>query len=197
VLRDQALEAAGLLQRQMFGPPVYPYHPPGLWRDVSFEVFGYPHGRAGEQHRRSLYTFWRRTVAPPTMFDAASRQTCVVRPTRTNTPLHALVLLNDPTFVEAARALAQRVLAEEDDDEARFARLFLLVAARTPRAAEVARLRRTLAHGAAAFAADPQRAARLLAVGVAPATAADHRTLAAWTVVAQLVLNLDEVLTRP
>ncbi len=197
-LRDQALAVAGLLDHRLFGPPAYPYHPPGLWLDVSFDVFAYPDGRPGEQHRRSLYTFWRRTVAPPTMFDAANRQTCVVRPSHTNTPLHALVLLNDPTYVEAARVLAQRVLSAAAETDARLRCMFEQATARAPSGAELAVLRAALQRECDRFARDPQAAQQLVSVGVHPVAAdLDRGQLAAWTAVAQLVLNLDEVLCRP
>ena len=174
VLRDAALSVAGLLDVTVGGPPVYPPHPTGLWRDVSFDVFGYPPPRDGDGHRRSLYTFWRRTVAPPAMFDAANRQACVVSHPPTNTPLHALVTLNDPGFAECARALAARVAAVAADDDARITLMFRLATARSPRDAERIGLCRALARQ------------RNLGTEVA-----------AWIALAQLVLNLDEVLTRP
>ena len=197
-LRDQALALGGLLDGRVGGPPAYAYHPDGLWRDVSFDVFAYPHGRAGEQHRRSLYTFWRRTVAPPALFDAANRQTCVVRPPRTNTPLHALVLLNETTHVEAARALAVRATNAATSRDDRLAHLFTLATLRAPDAAELEVLRRALAREQRRFATDPAAAAALLAVGVSrlPTTLPESE-IAAWTNLAQLVLNLDEVLCRP
>ncbi|MEZ5966517.1 MAG: PSD1 and planctomycete cytochrome C domain-containing protein [Planctomycetota bacterium] len=196
-LRDQALALSGLLDHTLGGPPTYPYHPAGLWLDVSFEVFAYPELRAGDLHRRSLYTFWRRTVAPPTLFDAASRQTCVVRPARTDTPLHALVLLDDPTFVEAARALARRTLQAEGDDVARLGAMFRRATARAPGPDELAVLQRALERERARFARAEDRARAYLAVGL---PSLDHSEapaeLAAWTALAQLVLNLDEVLNR-
>ncbi len=197
-LRDQALRVAGLLDARVGGPPVYPYHPDGLWRDVSFDVFAYPHGRTGEEHRRSLYTFWRRTVAPPAYFDAANRQSCVVRATRTNTPLHALVLLDDPTYVEAARALAARVTAAKGTTDERLQALFWRATLRAADPRELAILRRALGREQARFAAGPAAAAALLAVGTSRIAATlPAAELAAWTMVAQLVLNLDEVLCRP
>lgn len=199
VLRDSALALAGLLDPRVGGPPVYPPQPPGLWLDVSFEVFAYPHDRSGEQHRRSLYTFWRRAVAPPDLFDVANRQTCVVRPVRTNTPLHALVMLNDPTYVEAARGLAQRVLRQSDtSDETRLARMFELATCRLPQRAELDVLASALARQRQRYAHDLAAAQALVAVGGAP-LARQHppAEVAAFTVVAQIVLNLDEVLCRP
>src|SRR5207249_4638505 len=112
MIRDQALVASGLLVEKLGGPSVKPYQPPGLWKELTgAEDYVQDHGEG--LYRRSMYTFWKRTVAPPAMmaFDAAGRETCIVRETRTNTPLHALVLMNNVTFVEAARVLAQRVLS--------------------------------------------------------------------------------------
>ena len=197
-LRDQALVLAGLLDSRAFGPPVFPYHPDGLWRDVSFDVFDYPKLRLDGLHRRTLYSFRRRTVQPPAQFDAAHRQSCVVAASRTNTPLHALVLQNEPGFVEAARGLAQRVLREACDDDARFARLWRLATARTPNAAECAVLRAGLARARGHYAAQPGEAETLCAGGQLPRSAgSDAVTVAAWTTLAQLVLTLDEVQCRP
>lgn len=198
VLRDQALAAAGLLDRGMFGPPVYPYHPDGLWADVSFDTFAYPHGRPRDQHRRSLYGFWRRTVAPPAMFDSANRIDCIVQVRRTNTPLHALVTLNETTFVEAARGLATRAIQTASDEATRLDMLLRWTTARSPSAAEGEILRGVLARERARYASDARAVDALLAVGIsAVPDGVDRSELAAWTVAAQLVLNLDEVLCRP
>ncbi|MBI5849577.1 MAG: DUF1549 domain-containing protein [Planctomycetes bacterium] len=197
-LRDQALALADLLDGRAFGPPVFPYHPEGLWRDVSFDVFDYPKQRLDGLHRRTLYSFRRRTVQPPAHFDAAHRQACVVAASRTNTPLHALVLQNEPGFVEAARGLAQRVLRECGDDETRLARLWRLATARVPGNGELAVLRASLARARDRYAAQPADADALCAAGVLPrAPERDAVTVAAWTTLAQLVLTLDEVQCRP
>ncbi|MCC6784839.1 MAG: DUF1553 domain-containing protein [Planctomycetes bacterium] len=197
-LRDQALALAGLLDRRAFGPPVFPYHPAGLWRDVSFDVFDYPAGRVDGLHRRTLYSFRRRTVQPPAQFDAAHRQSCVVAASRTNTPLHALVLQNEPGFVEAARGLAQRVLREAEDDEARLVRLWRLATARAPEPGEIAVLRAALGRASTRYATQPDDADALCALGVLPrAAGTDAVRVAAWTTLAQLVLSLDEVQCRP
>ena len=111
ILRDWALASSGLLDRQIGGKPVYPYQPDQVWEALAITKerdFTYPASSGPDLYRRSLYTFWRRTVNPANMFDASSRQTCRVRPSTTSTPLHALTTLNDPTWVEAARALAER-----------------------------------------------------------------------------------------
>ena len=108
VLRDQALAIGGLLVEKVGGPPVRPYQPPGIWEEMSFGQIRYDQGHGEDLYRRSLYTFWRRTVGPPDLFDTPARQACTVRQVRTNTPLQSLILLNDVVYVEAARALAQR-----------------------------------------------------------------------------------------
>src|SRR5262245_52314216 len=110
MVRDQALAASGLLVRKLGGPPVKPYQPAGVWEEATFGTKKYQQDKGEALYRRSVYTFWRRIVGPTMLFDAAARQVCTVKQVRTNTPLHALVVLNDPTYVEAARALAQRVL---------------------------------------------------------------------------------------
>lgn len=110
IIRDSALALSGLLNDEIGGQPVYPYQPAGLWKEFSLEKFTYEPSEGDDLYRRSLYTFWRRTVAPPNLFDSANRQTCTVKSSRTNTPLQALTLLNDPTFVEASRSLAENLL---------------------------------------------------------------------------------------
>ena len=200
LLRDQALASAGLLDPKLFGPPVYPHHPDGWWRDVSFEIFAYPHGRRGHHARRSLYGFWRRTVAPPNLFDVASRSACDVAMSRTNSPLHALVLLNETSFVEAARGLARRVLRERRSDRERLERLVWLVLCRSPESPELEVLSKALTRERSRYRSDRRAARALLETGVL-ARGKRGRVgvdeVAAWTVIAQLVLNLDEALCRP
>jgi hypothetical protein len=199
MVRDQALAASGLLVERLGGPSVKPYQPEGLWRDLA-EIKDYPQDHGPDLYRRSLYTFWKRTVAPPSMltFDAAGRETCTVREPRTNTPLQALTLLNDVTYVEAARVLAQRVVAEgPPTPEGRIALAFRRATGRRPTAAEL----RLLLDGYQAHLAhyrDRPEAARALArAGEArPATALDPVELAALTVVASTILNLDETITK-
>jgi len=110
MIRDQALSASGLMVEKLGGPPVKPYQPSGVWEDATFGQIKYEQDHGDALYRRSLYTFWRRIVGPTEFFDSAARQTCSVRPSRTNTPLHAFTTMNDPTFVEAGRELAQRIL---------------------------------------------------------------------------------------
>jgi mono/diheme cytochrome c family protein len=200
-LRDSALYVSGLLVEKLGGPSVKPYEPPGLWEAVSFNNSQKYVPDTGEaQYRRSLYTFWKRQSPPPNMllFDAPTRETCVVRRPRTNTPLQALVLLNDPQFVEASRALARRMLTEAGPGtRERLAHGFRLATARRPGAAELKVLSELLEAQRAAFRADPAAAAAYLAVGDYRAPAdLDPVELAAWSTVASLLLNLDETLTK-
>ena len=169
MIRDVALAASGLLVEQQGGPSVKPYQPPGLWKELTGGGdFEQDHG-AG-LYRRSLYTYWKRTIAPPSMitFDASPREACTVRETRTNTPLQALTLLNEITFVEAARVLAQRVMLEQPHAPARLAAIFERLLGRTPDEREAAILERSLARHLERFRAHPEEAEKLLAVGEAP-----------------------------
>jgi mono/diheme cytochrome c family protein len=204
MLRDQALFAAGLLVEKIGGPSVKPPQPAGLWEAVGF--VGSNTARftadAGHEkvHRRSLYTFWKRTSPPPQMnaFDAPSRESCVVRRERTNTPLQALLLLNETQYVEAARALAERTLKEGGDKvEDRLTFLFRQVATRKPDALELGVLTETLNAHLEKYKANIEAAKKLVAVGETKADAKlDPTEMAAWTMIANLVLNLDEVLNK-
>ena len=194
-IRDQALSAAGLLNDEVGGPPVKPYQPAGLWKEVSGQTYQADRGEA--LYRRSLYTFWKRTVAPPSMvnFDAPDRENCIVRPVRTNTPLQALNLMNDVTYVEAARKLAERML-EAETDAARLQRGFQLVLARDPKPREAETLTRALSEFRARFS-DLEQAEGLLAVGESSVDSRhDASELAAFTSAASLLLNLDETVTK-
>jgi hypothetical protein len=200
MLRDQALAASGLLVEKIGGPPVKPYQPAGLWEEIAMGRPKYEQGRGDDLHRRSLYTFLKRTVPPPTMstFDATDRSNCTVHRQATTTPLQALALLNDPQFLEAARRIGQRVLQEAGANPAEQARrAFRLVTSRTPAPAEVAVLERTLREQEAVFTADPAAAHALLAVGEA---SADPRLppvrLAAATMLASELLNYEEAVMR-
>jgi hypothetical protein len=204
-IRDGALAASGLLVERVGGPPVKPYQPPGLWEQVGSEVAAftasaYVQGTGDDLHRRTIYTFWKRTLPPPSLqtFDAPTREACVVRRSRTNTPLQALVLMNDTTYVEAARALAARVMSEAQDDQARAERALRLVVGRRPRPEEIAIVADVYRRQRDEFARDPEAALALVRVGEAPLPdGADRVELAAWTIAASTVLNLDEAITRP
>lgn len=198
MIRDQALAASGLLVERIGGPSVVPYQPPGLWKELSGTDFVQGHGE--DLYRRSLYTYWKRTAAPPAMvtFDASGRELCVVRESRTNTPLQALTLLNEVTFVEAARVLAQKTLQESGAEaEERITFAFLRVLGRAPRPQELAVLLRSLARAEQYFANHPDAAGKLIRIGETPVEAIlSPSALASWTIVCSLVLNLDETVTR-
>ncbi len=197
MLRDQALAASGLLVEKAGGPAVMPYQPEGIWEEATFGKKSYKQDHGEALYRRSLYTFWRRIVGPTMFFDNTSRQTCYVRAIRTNTPLHALTTLNDTTFVEAAHALAQRVMLAERDDTARLRLLYRLTVTRDIRPEENTLLLARLATLKAQFAGDAEAARKLLTVGESKRDpslpAAEH---AAWASLCQLVLNLDEALSK-
>jgi len=200
MLRDQSLSVAGLLVSRRGGPGVKPYQPPGLWEAVSYDAEDSYVADTGEGlWRRSLYTYIKRQSPPPAMlnFDGPTREKCVIRRSRTNTPLQALQLLNDETHVEASRALAQTILLLPGDDPARLRALWRRILVREATAEEIADLGGLLARQRARFAAAPAAAAALLSVG---ASARDTRLEpgehAAWTILAQVILNLDETLTK-
>jgi hypothetical protein len=198
MIRDQALAAAGLLQRQIGGAPVKPYQPPGIWEEATFGQKRYEQDRGDKLFRRSLYTFWRRIVGPSMFFDTASRQVCSVKQLRTNSPLHALATWNDVTYVEAARALAGRVLeSEAPSDSARIALAFRQVLARPPRADEAAVLEARLQQLKSEFAADRSAAQALLSVGeISRNERLDAPGHAALMSVCLAILNLDEALSK-
>jgi len=198
MVRDQALAVSGLLVGEIGGPSVKPYQPKGLWKELSGTDYEPDHG--AKLWRRSLYTFWKRTSPPPTMttFDAAGRESCSVRPGRTSTPLQALALMNDVTFVEAARCLAQRSMREggaTTEDRLRFA--FRLVLARAPKPAETSLLLDDWNHHLSRFRAEPKAAQGFLSAGESPLDERlDATELAAHAAVAGLILNLDEAITK-
>ncbi|MEO6435044.1 MAG: DUF1553 domain-containing protein, partial [Tepidisphaeraceae bacterium] len=200
-IRDQALLASGLLVEKVGGPSVRPYQPPGIWEEVTSggEVkYVQDHGEA--LYRRSMYTFWKRTVPPPTMsvFDAPTREVCTVRRSRTNTPLQALALLNDTVYVEAARKLAERAINEGGPKPSdRIARAFQLAVARKPSDAEMKVLVDGFNAHLATYFSDPEAAAKLLAVGESARNPnLDPRELAAYTAVSGVILNMDQTITR-
>lgn len=204
LIRDNALAVSGLLDDRIGGRSVKPYQPAGLWEEMAFgdgfseQSYVQSHGR--DLYRRSLYTFWKRTVPPAQLatFDAPDREKCVARRAVTNTPLQALVLLNDPTYVEAARALAARTLREGGKDaNSRIVYAFRWATARQPSVVEAKILRQLLTQQIARYRRDQKAARELLAVGE---TKADDQLppaeLAAWTMVASALLNLDETITK-
>jgi hypothetical protein len=207
-LRDQALAVSGLMNPLIGGQSVSPYQPPGLWEELMsredgdrFSAQKYVQSHGPDLYRRTMYTFWKRTCPPPTLatFDAPDRETCTVRRARTNTPLQALVLLNDPTYVEASRKLAERILGPEggESTDSRLAFAFRVVTSRRPTTEEIAILHRVLDGQLAKYHADSGAAEELLAVGESSRDvsipAAD---LAAWATLASVILNLDEAVNR-
>ncbi|HLK60412.1 MAG TPA: DUF1553 domain-containing protein, partial [Chthonomonadaceae bacterium] len=200
-LRDVALASSGLLVDKLGGKPVYPYQPKGIWDGLAItneRDFTYPQSKGADLYRRSLYTFWRRTVAPANMFDSSVRNTCKVRLTITSTPLHALTTLNDVTWVEAGRALAEHVMKEAGTDpDARLSEAFRRVCARRPAPDELRILHRSLNRALAAYRADPKAAEAYLKAGESLRdTTLDPVEHAAYAGVCLAIYNLDEALTR-
>jgi hypothetical protein len=200
LLRDWALAAAGLIETRIGGPPVYPYQPDDVWEALAITKerdFTYPASTGRDLYRRSLYTFWRRTVNPANMFDTANRQTCRVRGTSTSSPLHALTTLNDPTWVEAARVLAELCTKTEANPEDRLTLAFRRVLARKPTEADRNRLRRAYERQHALYQNDITSAQALLTVGATKRDESlDAADQAALTAVCLAILNFDEALTR-
>jgi hypothetical protein len=204
MVRDNALAVSGLLNSEIGGPSVFPYQPPGLWEEMAFgdgfSMQSYVQSHGEDLYRRSMYTFWKRTAPPAqlTTFDAPDREKCTARRTTTNTPLQALVLLNDPTYLEAARTLAQRVLHEAGRSPARrTAMTFQLATARRPSKQESAILVNLAKEQAKHFRAEPEEAAALLKNGESPVdTSLNPEELATWTMVASTILNLDETISK-
>ena len=197
-VRDQALSAAGLLADHIGGRSVKPYQPSDLWKDIATDS-EYVQDHGADLYRRGLYVYWKRTVVPPAMsaFDETAREMCRVRPRRTNTPLQALTLLNDVTFVEAARVLAQNVMAAAPTADERIRLIVQRVLARTPSDREMKVLRRGLADYESRFRSDPAFATRLISAGEYPLPEnTDNPQLAAYTTIASLILNLDEAVTK-
>ena len=206
MIRDTALAASGLLNDRIGGPSVLPYQPKGLWEEMAF---GDGFSGAGatsrvtgaDLYRRGMYTLWKRTVPPASLatFDAPDREKCTARRALTNTPLQALALMNDPTYVEAARALAQRAMLEGGkDDKSRVVYAFRLATARVPTGKEIDVLRTLLDGRLESFRKD-RRAADEASRASANRRATrqlDVAELAAWTTVASVIFNLDETMTK-
>ncbi len=206
-IRDQALAVSGLLNGEIGGASVSPYQPDGLWEELmsradsknwTAQTYVQSHGK--DLYRRTMYTFWKRTSPPPSLatFDAPDREVCTVRRARTNTPLQALVLMNDPTYVEASRKLAERIMTEGGDGaESKITLAFRLATSRAPRDEESRVLKAIFETDLAKFRSHPESAKKLLAVGESPRLKAlDPAEHAAWTTVASVILNLDEVLNK-
>ncbi len=197
MLRDAALSTSGLLNAAIGGPPVRPYQPEGVWEEIFMGRFHYEPSQGMAQFRRTLYAFWRRTIAPTFLFDSAQRRVCEVRTPRTNTPLQALTLLNDDGYLEASRALAVGMLHLDRGTPARLQWLFERVLSRPPTRPELTVLQRELDRAAAYYRNHRRDAAAFLEGGQSVADPRlDSAELAAHAVIASLVINLDEALTR-
>ncbi len=205
-IRDQALAVSGLLDDEIAGKSVSPYQPPGLWEELMSREDGakwtaqtYTQSHGSDLYRRTMYTFWKRTSPPPTLstFDAPDRETCTVRRPRTNTPLQALVLMNDPTYLEASRKLAERMMLHANSDADRVVFAYRLLLARAPQKAELGLLLKLYGDQLARYRANNSAALKLLAIGESKRDAElDAAELAAWTMVASAILNLDETVTK-
>jgi hypothetical protein len=199
VIRDQALAASGLLVEKIGGPSVKPYQPPGLWQELA-SGGGYVEDKGESLYRRSLYTYWKRTVTPPFManFDSPNREVCSVFEGRTNTPLQALNLMNDVAFLEASRKLAERMIAEGGSSPAQrinYGYELLLGRPVSDREREV--LLKTLSHFESTYQQNAGAAVDYVSQGESPRRAGIHNAdLAAYTAVASLILNLDEAVTK-
>jgi hypothetical protein len=203
MVRDYALSASGLLVPKIGGPSVKPYQPEGVWEAVAMigsNTRDYKPDSGENLYRRSLYTFWKRSAPPASMevFNAPSREVCTVRRERTNTPLQALTTLNDPQFVEAARRLAERTLKEAgDSDDARIDFIARRLLARPLRDVEAAIVKTSLANLRSYYQSHEEDAKKLVRTGESkPDAALDPKTLAAWTMLANQLMNLDEVLNK-
>lgn len=198
MIRDQALAVSGLLEEHVGGPPVKGYQPPGIWEEATFGKIGYQQDGGTALYRRSLYQFWRRIVGPTVFFDVSNRQNCTVKLARTNTPLHALVTLNDVTFIEAARHLAERTLKTGGTTDAeRLAFAFRLCTSRFPTDHEQAVLLNRLEQLRTKYTADLDAANALIRVGESPPDLdLPPVDFSAWTAVSSLLLNLDETLCK-
>jgi hypothetical protein len=197
MIRDQALAVSGLLNSQMGGKAVFSYQPTGVWSEATFGKKMYREDKGPALYRRSLYTYWRRIIGPTMFFDVAKRQVCEVKPLRTNTPMHALTIMNDVTYVEAGRALADLLLHTAKDDEARLRLAVRKALGRDPSFDELVLWKRSLARATASFTADPDAAKRFLSNGNSKTNSEiPPATRAAWAALCLNLLNLDETLNK-
>ncbi len=194
MLRDAALSYAGLLNPVLGGPPVRPYQPEGVWEEIFMGRFNYEPSEGAAQYRRTLYAFWRRTIAPTFLFDTAQRRSCEVRTSRTNTPLQALTLLNDETYLEASRRLAEDALAQKDMKQG-IREIFLKILFREPEEKELAVLVREHQRAIQYYRKHQQDAIKLVQVGQQE-NAVREPELASMMLIASMILNLDEAITH-
>ena len=197
MLRDQALAISGLLVDSLGGKPVMPYQPEGVWSEATFGNIKYKQDKGDALYRRTLYTFWRRIVGPTFLFDNASRQVCTVKSSNTNTPLHALTTLNDVTYMEAARVIGERMLTYALEDEERIKYGFKLATSRKPNNKELGILKNQLKELRQIYLSSPEEALKVTSIGEFRKNSnldlTDH---ASYSVLASLLLNLDETITR-
>jgi len=197
MLRDQALAVSGLMVERVGGPSVKPYQPDGVWEEATFGEKKYIQDHGEALYRRSLYIFWRRIVGPTVLFDTTSRMTCNVKPIRNNTPLHAFTTLNDVTFVEAARSLAERTMGKAEKPPERARAAFYRVLSRWPEEGELAILLENYLKAKERFLHHPEEAKKLITVGESKSNSSgDEIERAAWTATCLAILNLDETLTK-
>ena len=197
MLRDQVLYVSGLMVDSLGGKPVKPYQPEGIWEEATFGKIKYEQDHGDDLYRRTLYTFWRRIVGPTMLFDNSPRQVCTVKDIRTNTPLHALTTLNDVTYMEAARVLAERILTDKESDKERLKYLFELATSRAPREEEYQILANRLEQLKKQYTQSPDDAQELIQIGEYPTNENLYIVdYAAFSVLGSLVFNLDETITR-
>ncbi len=197
MLRDAALYSGGLLNSSIGGPPVKPYQPPGIWNDMFMGRLTYVPSEGTMQHRRTLYSFWRRTAAPTFLFDVSKRRVCEVRPRRTNTPLHALTLLNDVGFLESARELAKLSVSKNESTEQRLSFVFQKILSRPPNGDELKVLKKQFQQAQEYYSQNVAAAKTFLDFGqLENQVDSDWSEIAAYTVIASMVFNTDEALTR-
>ncbi len=199
MIRDAALQASGLLNPAIGGPPIRPYQPPGVWAEIFMGRFTYEPSEGAAQYRRTLYAFWRRSSAPTFLFDSSQRQVCEVRSRRTNTPLHALTLLNDKTQLVAAAELSRIAVSQTDSIDQRISDLYQRVLSRKPTPQESKIVAERWQNAIKHYRQHREQADQLLETGnlnVASMDADLRPELAAGMVTASLLLNLDEAITR-
>jgi len=199
LVRDNALSIAGLLTTRIGGPSVKPYQPDGYWENLNFPVRTYEESKGEDQYRRGVYTWWQRSYLHPSLvaFDAPTREECAADRSRSNIPQQALALLNDPTYVEAARVFAARIMENAGSDPVvRITWAWRQALDRPPRPDELETAQALLYQELSQYKQNVDAAKALLKVGLAPVPDRDPAELAAWTSIARVVLNLHETITR-
>ncbi|MCA9189203.1 MAG: PSD1 and planctomycete cytochrome C domain-containing protein [Pirellulaceae bacterium] len=197
MIRDAALCTSGLLKRAIGGPPVMPYQPDGVWEEMFMGRFHYEPSQGPAQHRRTLYAFWRRSSTPTFLFDQAQRRVCEVRPRQTNTPLHALTMLNDESILEASRELAKSIVANCDGPSDRMRLVVKAILSREPNDSELSILEQQYVRALETYQDDEEKAKRLLDFGQPELRCTGrHADVAATMIVASMVYNLDEAISR-